>query len=89
MELDILYLVGLLVVWAGNTQQILRVIKTRSTKSISIFWIIAILVSIGIRLPRAVTSTYWVWQIGYVISFIICLVLVLIIVYYHKKYPRK
>ena len=87
--LDILYLAGLLVVWFGNAHQIYKMHKTKSTRSISFFWIIAILLSIAIRLPRAVSSTYWVWQSGYIISFLICLALVVTAVFYRLKYPGK
>ena len=89
MSFDILYILGLLVIWAGNVVQIRKVVKTRSTKSISIPWVIAIFLSIAIRLPRAVTSTYWAWSAGYIISFVICLILVGVIIYYRRKYPRK
>lgn len=89
MELDILYILGLWVVWVGNLMQIVKMVRTKSTRSLSFCWLILILVSIGIRLPRAWTSTYPVWQFGYAISFAICLILVLVALYYKRKYPRK
>ena len=89
MILDIIYILGLTVVWYGNVLQIRKVMTTKSTKSISIHWIVAMFLSIVIRLPRAVMSTYWAWQVGYIISFLICLALVIVILYYRKKYPRR
>ncbi len=86
---DIAYIVGLAVVWYGNIRQIEKVVKTKSTKSISLHWIVAIFLSIMVRLPRAVTSDYWAWSVGYVISFLVCAVLVGTVIYYRKKYPKK
>jgi len=45
--------------------------------------------SFMIRLPRALTSDYWVWKGGYIISIIIYIVLVSVIVYYRRRYPKK
>ena len=87
--MDILYLIGLMVVWTGNAIQISRIIRTKSTKSISIAWIFAIFASVTIRLPRAVTSDYWVWAAGYIVSFIIIVILLAVVLYYHKKYPGR
>lgn len=89
MTLDILYIIGLLVIWYGNIRQIEKVVSTKSTKSISIHWIVAILLSIAIRLPRAVTSEYWAWCAGYIISFVICALLVAAVIIYRRRYPRK
>ena len=89
MTLDWLYIIGLLVVWFGNINQIQKVVKTKSTKSISITWIFAIFASVTIRLPRAVTSDYWVWAAGYIVSFIIIVILLGVVLYYHKKYPGR
>jgi len=89
MGFDIFYLLGLLVIWWGNIEQILKLRRTRSTKSISLRWPIAIFISISIRLPRAFFSEYWVWGYGYLISFILCLILLCFALYYRKKYPRR
>ena len=89
MGFDIFYLLGLLVIWWGNIFQILKIRRTRSTKSFSMGWIIALVISIGIRLPRAWTSEYWVWGYGYLISFALCLILLCFALYYRKKYPRR
>jgi len=87
--MDICYLVGLLIIWAGNILQIHKIIKTKSTKSLSMAWLWALTISIIIRLPRAVTSTYWAWSIGYIISTVICVALLVLAIIYRKKYPKK
>lgn len=89
LTLDSLYILGLLVTWYGNIVQIRKTIRTKSTKSLSICWILALFASIAIRLPRAVMSTYWAWQVGYVISFMVCAALVVVVLMYRKKYPRR
>lgn len=86
---DTLYTVGLIVVWYGNIRQACQVIKSKSTKSLHLHLFWAMLLSITIRLPRAVTSDYWVWQYGYIISFILMLALVVVIVWHRRRYPRK
>ena len=88
MNLDVLYILGLLVVWYGNFRQIKQIVKRKSTRSFSLFWIAAIFLSITIRLPRAVTSTYWAWSAGYKVSWLICLSLLIIVYYYRRKYPN-
>ncbi len=89
MSLDIFYILGLLVVWFGNIRQIQKLVKTKSTKSFSMAWLVAMFLSIALRLPRAVTSSYWVWQWGYGISFTVILALSIVAIYYRRKYPRK
>ena len=89
MGFDILYTVGLLIVWYGNFRQACKVIHTKSTKSLHLHLFLAMLISITIRLPRAVTSDYWVWQYGYIVSFVMMVVLVAIILFHRKKYPRR
>jgi uncharacterized protein with PQ loop repeat len=89
MELDIFYLLGLLVVWYGNAKQVIQICKTKSTRSFSLQWIVALVVSIGIRLPRAWFSDYWVWQWGYTVSFTLALALLGVLIYFRGKYPRK
>ena len=89
MWFDVLYTIGLLVVWYGNIRQACRVVKTKSTRSLHLHLFWAMLFSITIRLPRAVTSDYWVWKYGYMISFVLMLVLVAIIIYHRRRYPKK
>ncbi len=89
MTLDIFYILGLMVIWIGNIHQIQKLRRTKSTKSLSLMWIVAIFISIGIRLPRAFFSDYWVWRYGYVISFVLISVLVGFAIYYRRRYPRK
>ena len=84
--LDTLYGLGLLVCWYGNVHQIYKIIKTKSTKSLSIRWLAAILMSLTIRVPKAVTSDIWVWKYGYMCSLVICLVLLIVSIYYRRKY---
>jgi len=86
--LDLLYLAGLLIVWYGNFKQVTKMLRTKSTKSLSMHWLIAIALSITIRLPRAITSDYWVWSAGYVISTIIILIVLGVAIYYRRKYPN-
>ena len=89
MTLDWLYIFGLLIVWWGNFAQIQKIIKTKSTKSLSLTWLLCLTVSIIIRIPRAVTSTYWAWSISYVISLVIMLIFLGVVIYYRRKYPKK
>jgi len=89
MIFDILYIVGLLVIWYGNIHQIIKLHKTRSTKSISIRWLAAIMISFGTRIPRTLISDIWVWKYGYVISVIIFMALLTSAVYYRRRYPKK
>lgn len=89
MWLDFLYTIGLVIVWYGNIRQVCKVIHTKSTKSLHLHLFWAMLISITIRLPRAVTSDYWVWQYGYIISFVLMLILVGVIVYHRRRYPKR
>ena len=89
MILDGLYVIGLIIVWLGNIHQVRRMIKTRSTKSLSLAWLWAMMFSHTIRLPRAVTSDEWVWAWGYVCSFILFVVLISVAIYHRKRYPKK
>jgi len=84
--MDVLYLLGLLIVWAGNLRQTWYTIKTKSTKSIAMLWPIALLVSIIIRMPLAWSSEYWVWKIGYAISLAIMAVLLAVIIHRRVNY---
>jgi len=83
--MDWLYLLGMLVVWFGNLRQIALIIKTHSTKSFSFFWLYAILISFLIRMPRALTSDYWVWAISYIVSVIVIATLIGVTTYYKKE----
>lgn len=87
--LDVLYIIGLLVIWAGNIQQVRKMVRTHSTKSFSLGWLWAMMFSHAIRLPRAVLSDEWVWAWGYVFSFVLFVVLIAVALHYRKKYPRK
>jgi len=87
--LDALYIIGLLVVWGGNIFQVKKMIKTNSTKSLSLGWLYAMMFSHVIRLPRAVTSDEWVWAWGYVVSFVLFVVLISVAAYKRRKYPRR
>ncbi len=84
--MDISYLAGLLVVWYGNLAQILHIRTTHSTRSITLWWPAALLVSFGLRLPRSFASEFWVWKAGYVASILLMCWLVATVVYYRRKY---
>ena len=82
---DILYLVGMFVIWAGNAKQIAKLVRTQSTQSFSTSWLWAMLISFCFRLPRALTSDYWVWWGSYLVSTGIMIALVGLALYYKKK----
>jgi len=82
---DILYLVGMVVIWVGNIKQITKLWQTKSTESFSATWLWTMLISFCLRLPRALTSDYWVWWGSYLISTGIILTLTLMALAYKKK----
>ena len=89
MWLDLSYLFGLLVVWYGNFEQIRKLMRTHSTKGLSLKWIACIDISIAIRSVRAITSDEWVWRWTYIVSLIIGTILLLVVLHYKRKYPNK
>ena len=87
--LDWLYLLGMLVIWYGNISQIVKLFQTHSTKSFSFMWFFAMLFSFVLRLPRALTSTYWVWAASYLVSVAIMTTLVVTAIHCKRRYPDK
>ena len=84
--MDWLYLSGMLIVWYGNGRQIYKLIQTKSTKSFDIGWVMALLVSFIIRLPRALSSEYWVWGLSYLISITMMAIMAFLVFWYRCRY---
>ena len=85
MALNWLYILGLLIVWFGNFAQIHKTIKSKSADDISLVWVVALVVSIGMRSFRAIWSTYWVWGFTYIISFVIMIIFLGVVIYYRRR----
>uniref|UniRef100_A0A6H1ZQB5 Uncharacterized protein n=1 Tax=viral metagenome TaxID=1070528 RepID=A0A6H1ZQB5_9ZZZZ len=83
-RLDWLYLLGVGIVWIGNSHQIFKVFSTKSVDSFSLLWLGALAIGFGLRIPRAYTAKeeYPIWIACYVFSTILLLVLLGAVVYY-------
>lgn len=89
MVVDILFLVGCLITWWGYVFQITKLVRTHSTKSLSMNWLLAATLSIAVVLPRAFTSGLWVWWFGSTVSFIFSSVIVILFFMYRNKYKER
>ena len=89
MVVDTLFLVACFITWFGYISQIIKLIHTKSTKSLSRNWLVTGTVTIGMVLPRAFTSGLWVWWFGSTISFIFSAVIVMLFLFYCHKHPDK
>lgn len=79
---DWLYLLGVSVTWMGVAAQIVRMLRIKDANAISMWWPLALLISIFIRIPRAATATeYPVWIVAYVVSAIVVVVLIVVAAY--------
>lgn len=82
--LDALYMVGATLIWVGAVAQILRVLSRKKSKDISILYVGSLLAAHIIMVPRAVESDLWVWIYCRAISAVLCLILLVVVLYYRK-----
>ena len=82
---DWLYVLHALIVWAGSIRQLCYIFKHKKARDITLFWIVCILMSELLALPRSLTSGYWVWGVCHIISSILVVLLLIGIIKYRHR----
>jgi hypothetical protein len=77
-----LYLLHVLIIWGGGVWQARYIFANRSAEDITLVWVVCLLVSELMALPRAIKSQYLVWKACYIVATILIAVLLLGVIMY-------
>jgi len=77
------YLIGTLVCQAGGVAQIVKIFQTKSVDDFSFFWLLALIVTAVMTLPRALGSSFWVWKFSRGLHMVITTILFIVYLMYH------
>lgn len=72
-----------------NIPLIVRIIKRRSSRDISIYWALGVWVCIVLMAPSAFTSKDPVWRVYNVINFVLFSLVVVFVLIYRKNLEEK
>ena len=68
MIVDLLYILHSSVSWIGSAKQIHYIYTHKSAQDLTVFWVVCLLLSELLALPRALTSGYWAWWLCHIVS---------------------
>lgn len=78
-----LYLIGTLICQVGGVAQIVKIHQTQSVDDFSFFWLLALVMTAIMTLPRALSSPFWVWKVSRGLHMIVTTILFISYIMYH------
>ena len=78
-------LVAAVVLPLWNIPLILRVVKRKSSKDISLYWVLGVWTCFILMMPQALQSTDPVWRVFNIMNIILFTAVVIVVLFYRKN----
>ncbi|MCK5706237.1 MAG: hypothetical protein KAI43_01195 [Candidatus Aureabacteria bacterium] len=81
----IISLIAAVILPLWNIPLILRIIKRKSSKDLSLYWVFGVWTCLLLMFPAAVVSTDIVWKVFNIVNIVMFSLVVVVAVLYHKS----
>lgn len=83
--IDKIALIASVVLPLWNIPLIMRIIKRRSSKDISLYWAIGVWICLLVMLPSGIKNDFMVWKVFTIGNFLLFSLVLFVTLLFHKK----